>query len=402
MDVVVMAAGEGTRMRPLTTRRPKPLLPVGTTTLLERLLAQCESVADRFVLVIGYRGQSIVETIGSDFRGIPVEYVEQTNQRGTADAIATVESWIDDRFLVLNGDVVVDEAAILNLADSPDPAMAVRDVAAPEQYGVVDREGDRITGLVEKPDDPPTSLANAGMYAFDPSIFEAIEAIEPSERGEYEITDAISSQLEAGTVMRPIRIDGFWLDVGRPWELLEANESVVPGLETDLAGRVDPNARLTGTVVVEAGATIRAGSVIQGPCVIRSGAEIGPNAFLRGTTVVGPEARVGHGVEVKNSILFDRASVAHIGYVGDSILAEDVNFGAGTTVANLRHDDKTVGLTVKGERVDTGRRKLGVIVGPGAKTGIDTSLNAGVTLPAGGRTGPNETILRDPEPNDEE
>ena len=111
--------------------------------------------------------------------------------------------------------------------------------------------------------------------------------------------------------------------------------------------------------------------------------------------MIGPDAHVGHGVEVKNSVLMADASVGHLSYVGDSVLGRGVNFGAGTNVANLRHDDTTVRMTVKGDRVDTGRRKLGAIVGDGAKTGINTSLNAGFRLGTEATTKPGETVLRD-------
>ena len=190
--------------------------------------------------------------------------------------------------------------------------------------------------------------------------------------------------------------DGTWLDVGRPWELLTATEMVLDTLEeTRLEGTVEPNVQVHGPVVVEPGARLRSGTYVDGPAVIRSGADVGPNAYVRGATVVGPDARVGNAVEVKNTVVMRDASVGHQSYVGDSVLGRGVNFGAGTNVANLRHDDASVRLTVKGTRVDTGRRKLGAIVGDGAKTGINTSINAGVRLGVGERTAPGAVVSRD-------
>jgi len=152
---------------------------------------------------------------------------------------------------------------------------------------------------------------------------------------------------------------------------------------------------VSGAVVGEDGARIRSGTYVEGPVVIREGADVGPNAYVRGATVLGPDARVGNAVEVKNSVLMEGATVGHLSYVGDSILGRDVNFGAGTVVANLRHDDESIRMTVKDERVDTGRRKLGVVAGDDVKTGIDTSLNAGLSLSTGARSEPGETVLRD-------
>ena len=144
-----------------------------------------------------------------------------------------------------------------------------------------------------------------------------------------------------------------------------------------------------------AGARIRDGAYVEGPVTIRPGADVGPNAYVRGPTTIGPDVEVGNGVEIKHSVLMDETSVNHLSYVGDSVLGADVNFGAGTVVANLRHDDESVEMTVKGETVDTGRRKLGVVVGNGTKTGINTSLNAGVKLGVETMTRPGESVLKD-------
>jgi bifunctional UDP-N-acetylglucosamine pyrophosphorylase/glucosamine-1-phosphate N-acetyltransferase len=258
---------------------------------------------------------------------------------------------------------------------------------------VLDLEGDRVTGVVEKPSDPPSRRVNASAYVFEARALSWLGEVEKSERGEYELTDVLARQIEAGEV-RAITFER-WLDVGRPWELLEANEWKLGELDRDLAGEVNGDAEVVGDVVVEDGATIRRGVTIEGPALVQSGAEVGPNAYVRGATAVGQGAKVGHAVEVKNSVLMENATVGHISYVGDSVLGRDVNFGAGTTVANLRHDGADVELTVKGEAISTGRRKFGVVVGDGVKTGIDTSLNAGVKLSADVRTGPGETVTED-------
>ena len=396
---VVLAAGRGTRMRPLTDCRPKPLLPVGDRSLLERVFDTAIDVADEFVVVTGYRGDAIREAIGESYRDRPVTYVRQAEARGTAHAIAQAESVVDDDFLVLNGDVVVDASLPRALADADGTAIAATEVADPRAYGVLSTTADgSLVSIVEKPDDPPTDLANVGCYAFEPEVFEYIDRTPESERGEYEITTTIELLLEDGYKIDVAPYEGTWLDVGRPWELLSANELALAELDEadeSIAGTVEEDVYLHGPVVVEEGAELQSGAYVEGPALIREGAEIGPNAYIRGSTVVGPGVHVGHGVEVKNSVLMADASVGHLSYVGDSVLGRGVNFGAGTNVANLRHDDANVRVTVKGDRVDTGRRKLGAIVGDGAKTGINTSLNAGLKLGAGTTTAPGESVLRD-------
>jgi len=396
---VVLAAGRGTRMRPLTDRRPKPLLPVGDRSLLERVFDTAIDVVDEFVVVTGYRGDLIREAIGETYRDHPVSYVRQADAKGTAHAVAQAAPVVDDEFLVLNGDVVVDASLPRALAEADGTAVAATEVEDPRAYGVISTAADgSLASIVEKPADPPTTLANVGCYAFEPAVFEYIERTPESERGEYEITTTIELLLDDGHRIDVAPYTGMWLDVGRPWELLQANELALDELVDSggsIDGTVEEDVHLHGPVVVEEGATLRSGAYVEGPALIRVGAEVGPNAYIRGTTVVGPNAHVGHGVEVKNSVLMADASVGHLSYVGDSVLGCGVNFGAGTNVANLRHDDANVRVSVKGDRVDTGRRKLGAIVGDGAKTGINTSLNAGVKLGAGETTGPGEAVTRD-------
>ncbi|MFB6188306.1 MAG: glucose-1-phosphate thymidylyltransferase, partial [Halapricum sp.] len=192
----------------------------------------------------------------------------------------------------------------------------------------------------------------------------------------------------------PVELDR-WLDVGRPWELLEANEWKLAEIDRRLDGDVSEDADLRGNVVVESGATVEPGVVIEGPALIRSGTEVGPNAYIRGATLLGEGVHVGQSVELKNTVIVGDSNVPHLSYVGDSVLGCGVNFGAGTKVANLRHDGGAVRVTVKGERVSTGRRKFGVVVGDDVKTGINTSLNAGVTLSSGTRTTLGEVVTRD-------
>ncbi|MGQ4554939.1 bifunctional sugar-1-phosphate nucleotidylyltransferase/acetyltransferase [Halobellus sp. GM3] len=395
---VVLAAGQGTRMQPLTDRRPKPLLPAAGRPLLEHVFDACVDVVDEFVVVVGYRGEDVIERLGESYRDTPISYVEQRDPAGTAHAIEQARPVVDERFVVLNGDVLVDPDLPAALAAAEGHAIATTPVSDPRSYGVASVGDDgSLEAIVEKPSDPPTNLANVGCYAFDPEVFEYIDDTERSERGEYEITDTLELLLSDGRDVSVVEYDGRWLDVGRPWELLRANELLLADVERDVRGTVAEGARLEGAVVVEDGATVRDGVHIEGPVVVKAGAEVGPNAYVRGATTLGPDARVGHGVEVKNSILFAEATVPHLSYVGDSVLGRDVNLGAGTKVANLRHDDASVRMTVKGERVDTGRRKLGVVLGDAVKTGINVSLNAGVKVASGAGIEPGEVVLRDVE-----
>jgi len=389
MQTVVLAAGAGTRMRPLTDRRPKPTVPVADRTLVEHVVDGARAAgASRVVVVVGYAADAVREALADR----DVEFAVQERQQGTADAVRAARSALDDApFAVLNGDVLYDRASLSDLYDAG-PAVGAYRVDDPKNYGVLELDDDQVRGVVEKPANPASNLVNAGAYVFPAAARDWLDVPE-SDRGEYELTDVLERACGAVDV-RAVPVDR-WLDVGRPWELLAANEWKVGELDRRVDGDVHPDADLRGSVVVEAGASVDAGVVIEGPALVRSGASVGPNAYVRGATLVGEGATVGHAVEVKNSVLMAGATVGHLSYVGDSVLGRDVNFGAGTTVANLRHDDADVVVRVKGEPTATGRRKFGVVCGDDVKTGIDTALNAGVVLGTGARTEPGETVTRD-------
>ncbi|WP_424004714.1 bifunctional sugar-1-phosphate nucleotidylyltransferase/acetyltransferase [Haloarcula salina] len=392
MQAVVLAAGEGTRMRPLTEQTPKPMLPVADRPLVAHTAdTAIEAGADELIFVVGYEAEAVRSYFGDHYGGVPVSFAVQERQQGTADAVAAAREHLDGPFAVLNGDNLYDAASLGALFDAA-PSVAAYRVEDPTSYGVLSTDGDTVTGIVEKPSDPPTDLANAGAYVFPAAARDWLD-VPLSDRGEREITDVLARVVEESTVTA-VEVDR-WLDVGRPWELLEANEWKLGELERRLDGEVRGDADLRGEVVVEEGAVVEPGVVVEGPALIRSGAHVGPNAYVRGATLLGEDTHVGHGVELKNTVLMAGSNVPHVSYVGDSVIGRDVNFGAGTQVANLRHDGEPVRLTVKGDRVSTGRRKFGVVAGDGAKTAINTSLNAGVVLSSGATTTPGESVTRD-------
>ncbi|CQR53305.1 bifunctional sugar-1-phosphate nucleotidylyltransferase/acetyltransferase [Haloferax massiliensis] len=395
MQTVILAAGRGTRMRPLTDRRPKPMLPVADRPLVAHTAdAAVEAGATDITLVVGYEAGDVRDYFGDERGGVPVEFAVQSEQRGTADAVRAAAPHLDpdEPFVVLNGDALYDVPSLSTLYEGT-PAVGSFRVADPSSYGVLDTDDEGfVTGVVEKPADPPSDLVNAGAYVFPAEAHGWLD-VDESDRGELELTDVLAATCEAYDV-RGVAFDR-WLDVGRPWELLEANEWKLGELEPRIDGDVSERAELDGPVVVEAGATVRSGVVIEGPVLVRSGATVGPNAYVRGHTLVGENAKVGHAVEVKNSVLMEGATVGHLSYVGDSLLGRDVNFGAGTKVANLRHDGEPVRQMLKGELVSSGRRKYGVVLGDGVKTGINASLNAGVRIPTGGTVKPGESVLYD-------
>lgn len=393
MQAMILAAGEGTRMRPLTAKTPKPMLPVAGAPILEHTIqAAIDAGATELILVVGYEEDAIRDRFGNSYNGTPLRYAVQETQQGTAHAVRAGATELEDSpFAVLNGDVLYDRASLEQVFDSG-PSVGSYQVENPSAFGVLelDSEGQFVVDVHEKPDDPQSNLINAGAYVFPAEAKEWLD-VPQSDRGELELTDVLSRTCAEFDVT-PVPFER-WLDIGHPWELLEANEWKLTEIADLQSGTVHPDAEIRGPVRIEEGAEIRSGVVIEGPVLIKEGTTVGPNAYIRGATQLSEDVHIGHGVEVKNSVLMEGATIGHLSYVGDSLLGQDVNFGAGTTVANLRHDDKPVLIDVKGEKRSTGRRKFGCVCGPAVKTGINTSLNAGVKLDSGATTLPGERVL---------
>jgi UDP-N-acetylglucosamine diphosphorylase/glucosamine-1-phosphate N-acetyltransferase len=283
--------------------------------------------------------------------------------------------------------------------EKPAAVMAVVPVEKPESYGIVELENEKtVKRIIEKPASgkAPSNLANAGLYVFSNEVFGKLKRTKASVRGEWELTDALSLLIkDENTVLASKISKGDWIDIGRPWDLLEANSWALKRMEHKVYGTVENGAHLIGPVTVAETARIRSGAYIEGPTFIDEGSDIGPNCYIRPCTSIGRNVRVGNACEIKNSIIMDHTHVGHLSYVGDSILCERCNLAAGTITANLRLDDGLVKMLVKGEVVDTGRRKLGAILGDNVKTGINALLMPGVKVGANSWIGANFTVHKD-------
>jgi len=410
MKAVILAAGEGIRLRPLTLTRPKHLIPVGGKPLLEHLLTSLKAAGiDEALIVVHYMADRIRQYFGDGSRlGMKLEYVVQKQIGGTADAAGMAEDYVKEDFLLVYGDLYIASDIVKHILRSyekekPVAAMTVVPVENPEQYGIVELDGSHVTGIIEKPQpkETPTNLANAGIYIFQPGIFEKIRQTSKSSRGELEITDSLRLLIqEEKKSLLAVQISSEeWLDVGRPWDLFEANERALNQIEPFVEGKIEDGAHLLGPVIVGKQARIRSGAYITGPAFIGEHSDIGPNCYIRPHTSIGKNVRIGNACEIKNSIIMDKVHIGHLSYVGDSIIGEECNFGAGTIVANYRFDAKTIRMVIKDEVVDTERTKLGIILGDRVKTGINTLFMPGVKVGNDSWIGPNVIAYRDVPPN---
>jgi bifunctional UDP-N-acetylglucosamine pyrophosphorylase/glucosamine-1-phosphate N-acetyltransferase len=406
MKAVVLAAGEGVRLQPITSTRPKHLIRVGGKPMLEHCLSAVKSSGiDEVVIVAFYMSEAIRKYFGDGKKfGLKIEYVEQKGVLGTGNAVSVVEPYVNEAFLLVYGDLlfaadVVKNVIALHQKEGPAATMAVVPVENPENYGIVELENEKyVRRIVEKPsrEQAPTNLANAGVYVFSTEIFAKIKETSASVRGEWEITDALSLLLKDGKTVLAVKVSkDDWIDIGRPWDLLEANRWALRNMHHKVLGIIENGAHLVGPVTVAETARVRSGAYIEGPAFIDEESDVGPNCYIRPYTSIGKRVRVGNACEVKNSIVMDNVHVGHLSYVGDSILGENCNLGAGTITANYRLDAGSVKMVVKGEVVDSGQRKLGVVLGDGVKTGINALLMPGVKVGSNSWVGPGVVVHRD-------
>ena len=395
LKAIILSAGEGSRMRPLTLTKPKTMLPVAGKPIIQYNI---ESLRDNgitdILLIVRYKEEIVRNYFGdgSDF-GVNISYKTQKDFLGTANAISYGEDFIDDSIIVLNGDIILDDEIIHEIIKkynylSPDTLMLLTEVEDPSAFGVVEIENGNIKNIVEKPkrEEAPSNLVNAGIYIFNKDIFDKIRETEISERGEYEITDSVSLQIEDNKKVIGHKTSKDWIDVGRPWELIEVNEELIGKLKTEIKGTVEAGAVIHGEVFLDEGSVIKAGVYIEGNVYIGKNCDIGPNSYIRGNTYFGDNVHVGNAVEIKNSIIMENTNVSHLSYVGDSVIGSNCNIAAGTNIANLRFDNATIKTKIKNQKIDSGRRKLGAIIGDSVKTGINSSFSPGV------KVGHNSTI----------
>jgi glucose-1-phosphate thymidylyltransferase len=375
MKAVILAAGEGQRLEPLTNRRPKPMVPIANQPLLEYVIeAVSEAGIDEVVLVVGYKRERIQTYFGDGHRwGVDIEYATQEKQLGTGHAVLQAEEHVDDEFLVLNGDRIITadlvERLVDNHADTDGTLMAVTPADDPSEYGVVTLDGDRVSGITEKPREAavPSDIVNAGVYAFDQSVFEAIRAIDPGPGGELALTAAIESLIDEKPV-RAVRYRGLWVDVSYLWDVTAVTAQVLDAMD-------DP----AQDGVVEAGAHVAE------DVRIGTGTRVGANATIRRGTALGNNVTVGANAVLSNVVAFDDATINDGAVLRDCVVAENATVGPNTTSPGGPADVVVDGTYF--EDVD-----LGAVVGDNASVGAGVVFDEGTIIGDGARVGDGITV----------
>lgn len=343
MRAIIPAAGLGTRLRPLTFTRPKPVLRVAGEPIIRHAI---KTLADAGIVEIGIIVSEVtrdeIQHAIRNIENVKITLIDQNKQLGLGHAVMTARDWVgSENFCVYLGDNLFEHGAKPFVEtferNKPDALIALVEVPNPTAFGVAEMDGERIVKLVEKPKVPPSNLAVAGFYCFTPRIFEAMQDMPPSARGEYEITDGIQRLIEAGAVVTGQAVRGWWKDTGRPDDLLEANQLLLERVETDIQGEV-VNSTISGKVIIPASASVR-NSKIMGPVLLGENVVI-EDAYIGPFTSVGRDSTIRR-AEVEQSVIDAEALIENL-----ETRLQDCLIGVRAQVRGGRKMPRTHKLTV--------------------------------------------------------
>jgi len=350
MKGLVLAGGTGSRLRPITHTGPKQLVPVANKPVIQYGI---EDLRDADIteigVVLGNKGREEIQAFlgdGSAF-DVDITYIIQGEPLGLAHAAGCAREFVgDDDFVMYLGDNILKQGIgeFVESFRSGDytAGIALQAVGNPQQFGIADvTEDGTVSALIEKPDDPPRDLALIGIYVFSPAVFDAIEQLEPSWRGELEITDAIQALIDDGEAIDSHVVEGWWKDTGKPEDILDANRLVLEDTPGERAGTIAEGAEVTGRVALAETATIGEGAVVRGPVTIGPETTIGQETYLGPYTAVGANCHI-ENAHVENSVIVGDSEITANETIVDSLL------GRGATIRSAE------GLRPAGQRLVIG------------------------------------------------
>jgi glucose-1-phosphate thymidylyltransferase len=333
MKALVLAGGEGTRLRPITHTSAKQLIPVANKPILFYGLEALRDAGIREVgIVVGPTAGEVRAACGDGSQwNLEITYLPQDAPRGLAHAVLIARDYLgDDDFVMYLGDNLLLEGLSSFVEEferhKPNAQIFLARVREPERFGVAVLDGDRVVRLVEKPKEHISDLALVGVYLFDPTVHEAVRSIEPSWRGELEITDSIQAMVDTGRTVRAELVTGWWKDTGKLEDMLEANRMMLSHIEARVDGVVDGQSRVVGRVVIERGAKVTR-SVVRGPAIV------GENTIVE-DSLIGPNASIYEecaisGSQIEDSIIMERCRIEDVRPLSQSLLGKDVEVRRG-------------------------------------------------------------------------
>ena len=314
-QAVILAAGEGRRLRPFTVTKPKVMLSIAGKPILQYVIeALAQNGIRNIVLVDGYHKEQILDYLGSGEQlGVDITYVTQEKQLGTAHALAQAKGVTESEFLVLPGDKLIEVDTIAQFVTVKPEAVLVKRVDNPERYGVVTLDSGLVKNITEKPEKAKTDIVNTSVYAFSTEVFDFIEP-------ELDIPDVLNRMIAQGKPITAQETDSTWLDVVYPWDILSLNDTLLRQIKADVAGTIEKGVSLTGSVSVGKATVIRSNSYLAGPVVIGKNCDIGPYVCLLPATSIGDNVVISPFTEIKNSVIGDDVSIGPGCIIEDSVI----------------------------------------------------------------------------------
>lgn len=367
MQAVILAAGRSTRTYPLTSRTPKALYELAGHAVIEHNLRSLEGLIEEAVIVIGFEGKRIIRRLGSDYRGIRLRYVEQTEQKGTGHALLCAADKLNGEALVLMGDDLYRNDAVEELLEHPYAVLAKR-VADPSRFGVFTTDGELVTGVVEKPQTYVSDLANTGCYKISKGFLDLLRGLEPSQRGEIELTDAIAAVAENGE-LHWVESNGGWFPIGYPWHLLEANTLLLqdrPLSRYNVKSRLLSDVHRCVTVNILEDTWVGRGSLVADRVMISRNCYLHPGVQVTNRTSIGPNTQIGGGTQIDNCLIGANVQIGRGCLLSGCVIADGAVIGDRVTAIGEPPPNQTLTSTIKGREVEVDRRLFSAAIGPGA------------------------------------
>ncbi len=372
MKAIILAAGKWTRLRPFTNTVPKPLIKIFGKSIVEHNLENIYKLVDEIIFVVKYKQDLIKKQFWDNYKKTKITYVEQGEEKWTWAAIRWIKT--DNDVVIINWDSIFDKNDLQKLIKFHWYWVLVKKVENPEKYWVFSIDVDwNIKKIVEKPKNNIWNLASLWVYKFDSKIFDIVQNIPKSERWEYEITDAINEFVKKFP-FKAFEIEWYFVDVWHPWDILTANAHFLNNLsKSKIKWTIEEWVTIKWNIVLEEWAILKSWTYIEWNCYIWKNTSIWPNTYLRWKTVVWEWCKIWNAVEIKNSSIWDKTNVAHLSYIWDSIIWNNINIWWGFISANLRHDKANIKVPVKWVLTDTLLYKLWIIIWDNCKLWINTS-----------------------------
>lgn len=372
MKAVILAAGEGKRLKPFTETMPKVMIPIANKPILEYVFDACKrNKIDELIVVVGYKKEVIMEYF-KEYEGIKITYVEQKNQLGTAHALFTTKNHLNDSFIVLSGDNIIDDESIAQLLNEPSEyALLIQEHTEPSKYGVVHIQDNLLTQIIEKPKKETSTFISTGIYKFPLSIFEILEPLQ--HQGIHALSTVLQTLIDQGISIHTI-VAEHWMDIVYPWDIIKVNASMIQRLKNiETKAIIEEGVTIKGSVSIGKNTKIYAGSYIVGPVVIGEGCEIGPNTCIFPATVIGHHSTIKPFCEIRNSIIFDNV---HLG--SHAVLSQSI-IGQGTTIEN-NFTSISGETTVEGENEYIKLTEIGSMIGEDTTIGSQVVINPGTII----------------------